>query len=53
MEESKVSFGPQIQRFLKNTNFIKVMTVPEIEAWKGCLLVVEIFLSNHKYPNYE
>lgn len=38
---------------MKDANFIKVMTVPESEAWKGFVLVVENFLGNYKAPNYK
>ncbi|GBP23798.1 hypothetical protein EVAR_13756_1 [Eumeta japonica] len=45
--------GPQIRQLMKDTDFIKVMTVPESDAWKSFVLVVENFLGNHKAPNYE
>ncbi|GBP60738.1 hypothetical protein EVAR_47476_1 [Eumeta japonica] len=45
--------GPQIRQLMKDTDFIKVMTVPESDAWKSFVLVVENFLRNHKAPNYE
>lgn len=45
--------GPQIRQLIKDADFIKVMTVPESEAWESFVLVVENFLGNHKAPNYE
>ncbi|GBP74960.1 hypothetical protein EVAR_60887_1 [Eumeta japonica] len=45
--------GPQIRQLMKDTDFIKVMTVSESDAWKSFVLVVENFLGNHKAPNYE
>ncbi|GBP21209.1 hypothetical protein EVAR_84332_1 [Eumeta japonica] len=45
--------GPQIRQLMKDTDFIKVMTVPESDAWESFVLVVENFLGNQKAPNYE
>uniref|UniRef100_A0A1B6DH53 Uncharacterized protein n=1 Tax=Clastoptera arizonana TaxID=38151 RepID=A0A1B6DH53_9HEMI len=38
---------------MKDTDFIKVMTVSKSKAWESFILVVENFLGNHKPPNYE
>ncbi|CAH1107779.1 unnamed protein product [Psylliodes chrysocephalus] len=51
--EGGIFDGLQIRQFIKDTDFIKVMTVPESKAWKSFMLVVENFLGNHKIPNYE
>lgn len=34
----------QIRQLMKDKNFIKVMTVPECEAWKSFVLIVESVL---------
>ncbi|GBP37671.1 hypothetical protein EVAR_23719_1 [Eumeta japonica] len=51
--ESGIFDGPQIRQLMKVTDFIKVMTVPESDAWKSFVLVVENFLGNHEALNYE
>lgn len=32
---------------MKDTDLLKVMTVPESEAWKSFVFVIENFLVNH------
>ncbi|GBP44778.1 Alpha-globin transcription factor CP2 [Eumeta japonica] len=39
--------GSQIRQLMKDTDFIKVMTVPESDACKSFVLVVENFLGNY------
>lgn len=51
--KSGIFNGPQIRQLMKDTDFIKVMTVSENKAWKSFVLVVENFLGNHEAPNYE
>ena len=46
-------YGLQVRQLMKGTDFIKVMTVLEIEAWKSFVLMVENVQGNHKIPNYE
>ncbi|GBP16861.1 hypothetical protein EVAR_13241_1 [Eumeta japonica] len=44
--------GPQIRQLMKDTDFIKVMTVPESDAWKSFVLVVENFLGGQSSIEY-
>lgn len=47
--QGKLFFGPRIWQFIKDTDFIKVLTARESEGWKSLELIVEI--GNHKAPN--
>lgn len=51
--KSGIFDGPQIRQLMKDTNFVKVMTVPESMAWESFVVVIENFLGNHKTSNYE
>lgn len=45
--------GPQRQQIVKDTDFMEIMTVPNIEASKNFALVVKNLLGNHNAPIYE
>ena len=40
-------------KLMKDTDNVKVTAIPEIEARKRFMLIVENFLGNHQVPNYE
>lgn len=40
--------GPQIRKLMKDTNYIKDITNPKIDAWKRFVLIVEDFLDKYQ-----
>lgn len=51
--KSGLFVGPQIRQFMRDTDFIKFMSVPESEVCQGFVFEVEGFLCNHKASNHE
>lgn len=45
--------GPDIQNLIKDDNFVNSLNVTESYAWILFVVVVKIFLGNHKTYNYK
>lgn len=45
--------GPQLRQLINHPDFIGIMNEVKSNAWSSFVLVVKIFLGNHKAPNYK